>query len=80
MRNVDLMLTTHYIELCKNLKSNNSVKNYHMSVNMVADHNVEYLYKFKKGISTIKGGIKVLYDLEYPEAIIEKTKKILSSM
>jgi ABC-type multidrug transport system fused ATPase/permease subunit len=80
MRNVDLMLTTHYIELCKNLKSNNSVKNYHMSVNMLADHNVEYLYKFKKGISTIKGGIKVLYDLEYPEAIITNTKKILGSM
>ena len=51
-----------------------------MSVNIIDDHNVEYLYKFKKGISTIKGGIKVLYDLEYPEAIITNTKKILSSM
>jgi hypothetical protein len=80
MKNVDIMLTTHYIELCKNLKSNNNVKNYHMSVNMMEDHNVEYLYKFKKGISTIKGGIKVLYDLEYPEAIITNTKKILSYM
>ena len=79
-KNVDLMLTTHYIELCKNLKSNTSVKNYHMSVNMLKDHNVEYLYKFKKGISTIKGGIKVLYDLEYPEEIIKNTKKILGSM
>ena len=79
-KNVDLMLTTHYIELCKNLKSNTSVKNYHMSVNMLKDHNVEYLYKFKKGISTIKGGIKVLYDLEYPEEIIKNTKKILVSM
>ena len=79
-KNVDLMLTTHYIELCKNLKSNTNVKNYHMSVNMLKDHNVEYLYKFKKGISTIKGGIKVLYDLEYPEEIIKNTKKILGSM
>ena len=79
-KNVDLMLTTHYIELCKNLKSNNRVKNFHMSVNMLKDHNVEYLYKFKKGISTIKGGIKVLYDLEYPEEIIKNTKKILGSM
>jgi hypothetical protein len=80
MKNVDLMLTTHYIELCKNLKSNNRVKNYHMSVNVLDDHNVEYLYKFKKGVSTIKGGIKVLYDLEYPEIIIANTKKILGSM
>jgi len=77
MKNVDLMLTTHYIELCKNLKSNASVKNYHMSVKVLDDHKVEYLYKFKKGVSTIKGGIKVLYDLEYPESIITSTKKIL---
>ena len=51
-----------------------------MSVEIKSDYNVEYLYKFKKGISTIKGGIKVLYDLEYPESIIEHTKKILSAM
>lgn len=78
--NVDLMLTTHYIELCNNFKSNKKVKNYHMSVNLLTDCNVEYLYKFKKGISTIKGGIKVLYDLEYPEKIINNTKKILNLM
>jgi energy-coupling factor transporter ATP-binding protein EcfA2 len=77
-KNVDLMLTTHYIELCNNFKSNKKVKNYHMSVNVVTDNSVEYLYKFKKGISNIKGGIKVLYDLEYPEIIINNTKHILS--
>jgi hypothetical protein len=80
IKNVDLMLTTHYIQLCTNLKSNRHVKNYHMSVEVKSDYNVEYLYKFKKGISTIKGGIKVLYDLEYPESIIESTKKILNEM
>ena len=30
--------------------------------------------------SIIKGGIKVLYDLEYPESIIANTKKILGFM
>lgn len=80
MKNVDLMLTTHYIQLCKNLKTNKNVKNYHMEVNVKSDYNVEYLYKYKKGISNIKGGIKVLYDLEYPESIIEKTKQILSTL
>jgi hypothetical protein len=80
MKNVDIMLTTHYTQLCKNLKSNRRVKNYHMSVEIKSDYNVLYLYKFKKGISTIKGGIKVLYDLEYPESIIESTKKILNAM
>jgi hypothetical protein len=80
MRNVDLMLTTHYIQLCKNLKTNKNVKNYHMEVNVKSDYNVEYMYKYKKGISNIKGGIKVLYDLEYPESIIEKTKQILNTL
>jgi hypothetical protein len=80
MKNVDLMLTTHYIQLCKNLKTNKNVKNYHMEVNVKSDYNVEYRYKYKKGISNIKGGIKVLYDLEYPESIIEKTKQILNTL
>ena len=80
MKNVDLMLTTHYIQLCKNLKTNKNVKNYHMEVNVKSDYNVEYMYKYKKGISNIKGGIKVLYDLEYPESIIEKTKQILNTL
>ncbi len=80
MRNVDLMLTTHYIQLCNNLKTNKNVKNYHMEVNVKSDYNVEYMYKYKKGISNIKGGIKVLYDLEYPESIIEKTKQILNTL
>jgi DNA mismatch repair ATPase MutS len=80
MKNVDLMLTTHYIQLCKNLKTNKNVKNYHMEVNVKSDYNVEYMYKYKKGISKIKGGIKVLYDLEYPESIIEKTKQLLTML
>ena len=29
----------------------------------------------KKGISRVRGGIKVLYDMEYPEEIIENTRK-----
>ena len=33
-----------------------------------------YTYKIKKGISKVKGGIKVLKDLEYPDEIINKIK------
>ena len=32
----------------------------------------KYTYKIKKGISKIKGGIKVLKDLDYPDDIISK--------
>jgi energy-coupling factor transporter ATP-binding protein EcfA2 len=80
MKNVDLMLTTHYISLCNNLKTNKKIKNYKMKVDVEEDYNVKYLYKIEKGISKIKGGIKVLYDLEYPKEIIENTKQLLMSM
>ena len=80
MKNVDLMLTTHYISLCNNLKTNKKIKNYKMKVDVEEDYNVKYLYKLERGISKIKGGIKVLYDLEYPTAIIENTKQLLMSM
>jgi len=80
MKNVDLMLTTHYISLCNNLKTNKRIKNYKMKVNVEEDYNLKYLYKIERGISKIKGGIKVLYDLDYPKAIIENTKQLLMSM
>lgn len=74
--NVDLILTTHYIELCELLEKHNSgaVSNLHMSV----DANTgAYLYKITDGISTIKGGLKVLRDLEYPDEIVESASKII---
>jgi DNA mismatch repair ATPase MutS len=36
-----------------------------------------YLYKIATGISTIKGGLKVLRDLEYPDEIVESASKII---
>jgi ABC-type multidrug transport system fused ATPase/permease subunit len=80
MKNVDLMLTTHYISLCNNLKTNKKIKNYKMKVDVEEDYNIKYLYKLERGVSKIKGGIKVLYDLEYPQTIIDNTKQLLMSM
>ena len=80
MKNVDLMLTTHYISLCNNLKTNKKIKNYKMKVGVEEDYNMKYLYKLERGVSKIKGGIKVLYDLEYPQTIIDNTKQLLMSM
>ena len=40
----------------------------------------KYLYTLSPGISTIKGGIKVLYDLQYPASIVDATRRILSSL
>ena len=40
----------------------------------------KYTYKMEKGISDIKGGIKVLKDLEYPIEIINTTGSILKEL
>ena len=39
---------------------------------------IQYLYKLGKGISSVKGGIKVLQDLDYPIEIINDTKRIIN--
>ena len=113
--NVDFMLTTHYIQLCKLFekessdskekpksesdkrekinnnsdsdseslsKSNtsNKIKNLHMEVADRGNYDFKYLYTLSPGISTIKGGIKVLYDLQYPASIVETTRRILSTL
>ena len=73
LKNIDYMLTTHYNKLCKKLKKQNN--NFYMKViqNAKGD-DFEYTYKIKKGISNVKGALKVLKDLEYPENIITNMK------
>ena len=72
-QNVDLILTTHYIELCELLAKHDRIENLHMSTAIDG----EYLYKIADGISTIKGGLKVLRDLDYPSEIVENAKRII---
>jgi hypothetical protein len=75
--NVHLMLTTHFIDLCKHLDKNKKIKNYQMKVNVKENLNFDYLYLLINGISKIKGGVKVLRDLNYPSSIIEQSINIL---
>lgn len=70
--NVDFILTTHYFKICKFFKANEKVKNYMMKVDVENNGEFIYTYKLKKGISTLKGGIRVLKDLEYPEEILKE--------
>tara|TARA_B110000444_G_scaffold260956_1_gene310153 strand:+ start:5521 stop:7386 length:1866 start_codon:yes stop_codon:yes gene_type:complete len=70
--NINYCLTTHYYKLCKQLDKNVS-KNYHMEIIKNKDNtDFKFTYKIKKGISKIKGGLKVLKDLEYPDDIIKQ--------
>lgn len=118
MKNVDFMLTTHYIHLCelfepKSMRkkkkhaetssssrssshsdkekierfststlttASNNIRNLHMKTTVGesgTDH--VYHYKVEQGISKVRGGIKVLVDLKYPDSIIQTTKRILTS-
>lgn len=71
--NVNYILTTHYYKLCKKL-DRDVAKNYHMEINKDKTGEFEFTYKIKKGISKIKGGLKVLKDLDYPKEIIQNLK------
>jgi DNA mismatch repair ATPase MutS len=72
---VTSMLTTHFISVCEKLKNNKNIINYHMDVTKL-NNKITYNYLFKEGISKIKGGLNVLYDMNYPKEIIENTIEI----
>lgn len=76
-KNVNFILTTHYLTICKKYKTSNKIQNYKMHVNVLDNGHFDYTYKIKKGISTIKGALRVLKDMDYPEEIIRtiETKK-----
>lgn len=66
--NVKYLLTTHYLDLCNEFSKSKQVSNY----------TLEKAYTLQKGISTVKGGIKVLEELEFPEEIIKCAQKMVS--
>ena len=60
----DFLMTTHFVELCKVLKNEISMK-------QMED------YKLKSGISFIKGGIRVLEEMNFPSSIVAESKDIM---
>jgi len=73
--NVSFILTTHYFSICKKFCKSDSIQNYKMEVIVREDGTFEYTYKIKKGISKIKGGVRVLKDMNYPAEIIKTIEK-----
>jgi DNA mismatch repair protein MutS len=72
---VDFILTTHYNSICRRFKGSDQVNNYKMEVNVLEDGTFDYTYKLKKGISSLKGGVRVLKDMGYPAEIIENIEQ-----
>ena len=64
------------IKYCKELNKNASFINYHMETKYNKEkNNLIYTYIFKKGISEVKGGIKVLKDMNYPKELLDSITK-----
>lgn len=73
-KNVSCLLTTHFIDVCDNLNKNKSICNYHMSTNKEKDK-ITYTYQLNKGISTVKGGLNILNNMNYPKEILDNCKQ-----
>jgi hypothetical protein len=69
--NVNFILTTHYVTICKKFNKSECIQNYKMDVKELDNGKLEYTYKLKKGISKIQGAITILKQMEYPEEIIQ---------
>ena len=79
-KNIKFILTTHYVELCKKLDKfqKHNIINKHMKVKSDSNGDFYFTYKLIDNISDIKGGIKVLKDLQYPKKIINDTEKYIN--
>lgn len=73
-KNVTSILTTHYVKVCKKLDKIRHIKNYRMKT-IQNGGSFEYTYILEKGISKIKGGVKVLKDMNYPVEIVTNAEK-----
>jgi DNA mismatch repair ATPase MutS len=68
---VDYILTTHYLELCKKYENDSIIKNQKMGVIQSDKDNIEYTYQLKDGISDVHGGFHVLQKLDYPDELLK---------
>jgi DNA mismatch repair ATPase MutS len=67
--NVTFLLTTHFLDVCTRLEP--EIQNAHMTTLKTTSGDLQYTYKFEKGISKVKGALKVLKDLNYPPSILD---------
>jgi len=75
-RNVDFILTTHYLGVCERIEGlkDTRLSNYQMEA-LVETDDIQYTYKLISGISKTKGAMKVLRDMEYPDEILDNIEK-----
>ena len=71
--NVDFILTTHFVKLCKMVKKadNLQIENFKMDAT-IDGNNIVFHYKLIKGISKIKAAKLILIQMGFPEEIISE--------
>jgi hypothetical protein len=70
--NIDFMLTTHYVYVCKKFKKSKKIQNYKMGVQPTdATGGYRFTYKLETGISKIQGAMKILKDMDYPQEMLD---------
>ena len=69
--NVDFILTTHFVKLCKMVKKaeNLQIENFKMDAT-VDGNNIVFHYKLVKGISKIKAAKLILIQMGFPEEVL----------
>jgi hypothetical protein len=70
-QNVNIMITTHFLNLCELLERKEQYVPLQMETDVVGGDAV-YKYKIKKGVSSVRCGIRVLRQLNYPQEILDK--------
>jgi DNA mismatch repair ATPase MutS len=72
--NIDFMLTTHYVYVCKKFKKSQKICNFKMGVNNVTENGYSFTYRLEPGISKIQGAMKILQDMDYPQEMLDVIK------
>jgi energy-coupling factor transporter ATP-binding protein EcfA2 len=78
-KNTSFMLTTHFLDLCRKLEKEDNIVNRNMKIEVENDEFI-YTYKLVNGISNVRGGVKVLKQLNYPAEIISNTENIIETL
>jgi DNA mismatch repair ATPase MutS len=70
--NIDFMLTTHYVYVCKKFKKSHKIRNFKMGVEYTdMNEGYRFTYKLETGISKIQGAMKILKDMDYPQEMLD---------
>lgn len=73
--NIDFILTTHYVYVCKKFKKSQKIRNFKMGVEYTdMNEGYRFTYKLETGISKIQGAIKILKDMDYPQEMLDNIR------